>query len=216
MYWTDGFLSHPEQRWIDWPEGRNTTQWQIGDDFSYTKGKHTLKAGFAFKKDDVSDFDTGNLTTSLVFVTQPNFSAGISNTGEQNFTTSLNNPLSLYTLGLYFEDDWKPTAKTLVTAGVRVERNSNVDCRHNCLSNFGGNFFTLAANSPLNSAAQPYNQQFKYNQTDAFTRLQAYMVEPRVGFTYSPDAKTVIRGGFGMFTDVFPGTIADTCSPIPR
>ena len=210
MDWSDGFLTTLYNNAIAWPEGRNATQWQLGDDFSYNVGKHTLRAGFQFKKDDVSDFDTGEFTTPLVFVSQANFSTGISDTGVQNFTTSLNNPLALYTLGFYFQDDWKATDKTLIIAGLRVERNSNVVCRHNCLSNFGGNFFTLAGTSPLNSAAQPYNQQFKFGQTNAFTSLQAYMVEPRVGFTYSPDAKTVIRGGFGFFTDVFPGTIADT------
>ncbi len=32
---------------------------------------------------------------------------------------------------------------------------------------------------------------------------------PRVGFNYSPTPKTVIRGGFGMSSDTFPGLIAD-------
>ncbi len=210
MFWTDGFLTSLNNDAPDWPEGRNVTQWQIGDDFSYSLGRHTLRAGFQFKKNDISDFDTGEFTTPLIFVSQANFSNGFSDEGTQNFTTSLNNPLAMYTLGLYVQDNWKPTAKLLITPGVRVERNSNVTCRHDCLSNFGGNFFTLAATSPLNSAALPYNEQFQFDLANAFTNIQAYLVEPRLGFTYSPDAKTVIRGGFGMFADVFPGTIADT------
>ncbi len=210
MDWDDGFLQNLNNDADAWPEGRNATQYQLGDDFSYTLGRHTLKAGVQYKKDDISDFDTGILQTPEVLVSQANFSTGISDEAVQDFTTSLDNPLSLYTLGAYFQDDWKPTAKLLVTPGVRVERNSNVICRHNCLSYFGGNFFNLASASPLDSAALPYNQQIKYDLPNAFTNYQAYMVEPRLGFTFSPDGKTVVRGGFGMFTDVFPGTIADT------
>jgi hypothetical protein len=212
LRWYDGFASDLNNIAYAWPEGRNVTQYQFGDDFSYTRGRHTLKAGFAFKKDDVTDADTGVLTTPLVFTDEAygDFQSGQSLLGVQNFTTSLELPLALYTMGFYAQDQWKASAKATLTAGVRVERNSNVACRKNCLANFGGDFFTLAATSPLNSDSGAYNKQLQYGLNRAFTSYQPYMIEPRVGFTYSPDAKTVVRGGFGIFTDVFPGTIADT------
>jgi len=212
LRWYDGFASDLNNIAYAWPEGRNVTQYQFGDDFSYTMGKQTLKAGVAFKKDDVTDADTGILNTPLVFTDAAygDFQSGQSLLGVQNFTTNLELPLALYTLGFYGQDQWKPIAKAAVTAGVRVERNSNVACRKSCLSNFGGDFFTLAASAPLDSASGAYNQQIKSGLSSAFTSYQAFMIEPRVGFTYSPDAKTVVRGGFGIFTDVFPGTIADT------
>jgi hypothetical protein len=225
LRWYDGFASDLNELAYAWPEGRNVAQYQFGDDFSYTVGKHTLKAGVAFKKDDLSDADTGILTTPLVFTdatllsptgsafdsdNPSDFQLGQSLLGVQNFTTNLDLPLSLYTLGFYVQDQWKPIAKATVTAGIRVERNSNVSCPKNCLSNFGGDFFTLAKSAPLNSFSGAYNQQIKSGLNTAFTSYQPYMIEPRVGFTWSPDSKTVLRGGFGIFTDVFPGTIADT------
>ncbi|MGA3335078.1 MAG: carboxypeptidase regulatory-like domain-containing protein [Terracidiphilus sp.] len=224
MYWDDGFANDLNNLAEYWPEGRNVTQYQIGDDFSYTAGKHTLKAGFSYKKDDLSDFDLGFFTVPLIYVSQggytppaddtsgywSGFSGGVSDVGVQQFPTTLSEPLSLYTLGMYFEDDWKPMPKVTVTAGVRVERNSNVSCLKNCLSNFGGSFFSQAAGAPLNSSSGAYNAQIKYNLPTAFNSYQAYMIEPRIGFTYSPDTKNVLRGGFGYFTDVFPGTIADS------
>ncbi|MGC9158134.1 MAG: carboxypeptidase regulatory-like domain-containing protein [Terracidiphilus sp.] len=211
MAWYDGFASTLNNDATAWPEGRNVTQYQIADDFSYSAGRHTVKAGFAFKKDDISDFDTGELTNPLVYVDSGNFPTGISDLGAQNFPTNLDLPLSLYTLGLYFEDIYKPAPNVTLTAGIRIERNSDPSCGNNCLSNFGGNFFDLAATSPLDSASAPYNQQIKYNLPQAFPSYQKAMVEPRFGFTWSPGSgKTVLRGGFGFFTDVFPGTIADT------
>ncbi len=223
MYWDDGFASDLNNLAEYWPEGRNVTQYQIGDDLSYTTGGHTFKAGFNYKKNDLSDYDTGVYNTPLIYVEQggytppagetegywSGFEGGTSDEGVQNFPVSLNLPLSLYTLGLYFEDDWKPTPKAMITAGIRVERNSNVTCLKNCLSNFGGSFFSQAGTTSLGSASGAYNSQIKYNLPTAFNAYQRYMIEPRIGFTYSPDTKTVVRGGFGYFADVFPGTIAD-------
>lgn len=214
LTWYDGFANDLNNDGIYWPEGRNATQYQIGDDFSYMIGNHDLKAGFAFKKDDISDYDTGILTLPYVFTdaAYDDFQSGQSLLGVQNFTTNLNLPLSLYTLGFYFEDTWKPVPNATITAGIRVARNSNVSCPKDCLSNFGGSFFTKAASAPLNSFSGAYNQQIKYNLANAFNSYQPFMIEPRVGFTWSPGvaSKTVVRGGFGVFTDVFPGTIADT------
>ena len=173
MEWFDGFANTLNNNALAWPEGRNVTQYQFGDDFSYTKGKHTMKAGVAFKKDDVSDFDTGVLQTPLVFTDQAygDFQSGQSLLGVQNFTTNLDLPLSLYTLGFYVQDQWKPISKATVTAGIRVERNSNVACRKNCLANFGGDFFSLASGAPLNSTSGAYNQQIKSGLQLGFHQL---------------------------------------------
>src|SRR5580692_3072389 len=48
------------------PQGRNVTQYQIGDDFSKTLGNHTLKFGTKFLRYDVSDQDFGEFTSGLV------------------------------------------------------------------------------------------------------------------------------------------------------
>ena len=215
MEWYDGLFSTLNNDGLAWPEGRDVTQYQVSDDFSYNKGKHTLKAGVAFKKDDVSDHDTGILTVPLIFAEDTlagSFSSGQSLLGVQNTTQNLNLPISLYTLGFYFQDDWKPRDNLTLNLGVRVERNSNPDCPRHCLSNFGGDFLSLAQSAPLNSASAAYNAQIKSGLSQTFTNYMRYMVEPRVGFTWSPSSasKTVVRGGFGIFTDVFPATIADS------
>ncbi|HEV2133706.1 MAG TPA: carboxypeptidase regulatory-like domain-containing protein [Terracidiphilus sp.] len=212
LSWLDGFATDLNNIGIYWPEGRNATQYQIGDDFSDTMGRMTLKAGVQFKKDDLSDFDTGILTLPYVFTDAATFASGQSDFGLQNFTTSLDLPLALYTLGFYVEGDLKASSNFTLTPGIRVERNSNVACRKNCLSNFGGSFFNLDKTAPLNTSSAPYKQQIKYGLSNAFDSYQPFMIEPRLGFTWAPGsaARTVVRGGAGIFTDVFPGTIADT------
>jgi hypothetical protein len=197
---------------------------QVADDFSYSLGKHTLKAGVAYKKDYVSDFDVDQFGTPLLLTCGSaatclssagengnQFGQGVSVEALQNFTTRTDLGISLYTLGVYFQDDWKPTPNLTLTLGARVERNSNPSCKENCESNFGTDFTTFVANIGNAFATTPYSSMIKAGQSHAFVSYQRYMVEPRFGFTYSPafDRNTVVRGGVGAFTDVFPGTIAD-------
>lgn len=212
MEFLDGEFSTLNNDGLAWPEGRNVSQYQFGDDFSYNLNKHNIKLGFAFKKDLVSDHDPGVLNTPLILVDSVGLANGQADIGVRNTPTSTNLPITLYTLGFYLADDWKPLPNLTINAGIRLERNSNPDCTKDCLSNFGGDFRTLVKSAPLNSPAGAYNQQIKYHQANAFTNYLAMMPEPRLGFTWSPGAasKTVVRGGVGIFTDVFPGTIADS------
>jgi hypothetical protein len=222
----DGYFADLNADGADWPEGRNVSQVQVGDDFSYSLGKHTLKAGIGFKKNYVSDHNMTILSTPIVLscgsaatcassagVNGNLFGQGISLEALQSFTTHPDEGITLYTLGEYFQDDWKPTSDLTLTLGARVERNSNPNCAQNCLSNFGTDFSKYVANVGTSAfATTPYSSLIKAAQGSAFPNYQRFMVEPRFGFTFSPafDRNTVVRGGVGFFTDVFPGTIADT------
>jgi len=222
----DGYFADLNADGADWPEGRNVSQVQVGDDFSYSLGKHTLKAGISYKKNYVSDHNMTILSTPIVLtcgsaatcassagVNGNLFGQGISLEALQSFTTHPDEGITLYSLGEYFQDDWKPTPELILTLGARVERNSNPNCAQNCLSNFGTDFNTYVARVGASAfATTPYSTLIKAGQASAFPNYQRFMVEPRFGFTYSPafDRNTVLRGGVGFFTDVFPGTIADT------
>ncbi len=41
-----------------WPEGRNVTGYQFIDDVSWNKGKQTIKFGYSFRRDDVTDYSS--------------------------------------------------------------------------------------------------------------------------------------------------------------
>jgi len=207
----DAFFTNLNADQFIFPQGRNVTQYQAADDFSYNVGKHTLKFGVAFKKDDVSDHDPGELTTPLVITDSiyGDFEAGYADVAIQNFPTTVNTPISLYSLGFYGQDDIKLSSKVSVMVGLRAERNSNPSSSRNVMSNFGGDFAGLAASPTLSLATAPFNQQIHTGLNKAFTSYQAVELEPRVGFNWEFNPKAVLSGGYGLFTDVFPATIAD-------
>ena len=119
--------------WI-WPQGRNVTQFQIGDDVSKTIGNHTLKFGGKFHKNWVSDHDFGlfnsgfELPLSLADFANGGDPAGVGNAGSiliKSFTQSLNQPVRLYEIAGYIQDDWRVKSNLTISPGLRLEHASN-------------------------------------------------------------------------------------------
>src|ERR1700691_2764021 len=200
----------------EWPQGRNVTQYQFNDDVSWNRGKHTVKFGFTFKRNDVTDFDLGINTTpngtelgsaaNCPFGSQDYFGGGYLYEATQIFPQRFSEPIALYNLGFYVQDQWKFTPNFQFTAGIRVEHNSNAVCQTNCFGRFGNTYTSITAGLDT-----PYNSVILTGLREAFNGLQGVTVDPRIGFTWSPPnhPNTVVRGGYGMFTDIFPATFAD-------
>jgi hypothetical protein len=55
----------------------------------------------------------------------------------------------------------------------------------------------------------PYNQTIQTGIKSALSSVEKVAFSPRFGFAYSLGSNTVIRGGFGIFDDLFPAFIAD-------
>ena len=206
-FWIDGSYNQLGGDNFIWPQGRNVTNYQFIDDVSVIKGKNTIKFGYYFRRDDVSDHSPTILTTPEVFATQKTFSTGNLDFYLQQYPTRSTQPVALYNEAFYLQDEWKALPNLTLTAAVRVEHNSNPICTTNCFSNFTGGFSGLSTNP-----ATPYNAMIKTGLHQVFPSFQMASVQPRFGFAWSPagdGTKTVVRGGFGMFTDVVPATIAD-------
>jgi hypothetical protein len=207
---------------FEYPQGRHVTQWQIIDDLSVTKGDHSFKMGVNFRRDDVSDYASETLTqypainTSLLaFANDQVFLPAIKATKFPgggnvlyNFTDTPRQPLAFYSYGLYFQDQWRVNSKLQLTMTLRADRNSGGVCQHNCA--------TLPI-SPFNDtphgADVPYNAAFpggtfQTGLKKILPNVETVVFEPRFGFAWSPIGdKTVIRGGVGLFTDLYPGEI---------
>ena len=217
----DGSFTDLGGEGFEWPQGRNVTQYQVNDDVSWTKGKHTISFGAIFKRNDVTDHDLGIFSTALGVETGPSaappnasgaidpgdvFGNGSLLVGIQNFPLRPSAPIAVYNLGVYAQDAWKVTPSFQFNYGVRVEHNSNPVCEVNCFAHFGDSYTAVTAG--LNT---PYNSVLLSGLSNSFIKLQEFTIDPRIGFTFAlPNhPNTLFRGGFGIFTDIFPATVAD-------
>jgi len=195
------------------PQGRNVTQYQIVDDVTWTRGNHSLKFGGNFRRNDITDgtFGVRTIPRARIFSTT-DFAYGFIDQFSQRFPEHLTEPMALYSFGLYAQDEWRATDKLKLTLTLRADRNSNAVCQTDCFSRLATQY------SKLNyDPTTPYNQLIKTNLHQAFQDLQAINFEPRIGFAYNIHQNTVIRGGVGMFTDLYPATLVDNfASQAPR
>ena len=190
-----------------WPQGRNVTQYGIIDDFSKVKGNHALKIGINFHRNDVTDYSPGIGT--IGYSQGEDLSSFYNGQGvsyAQNFSIRRTQPVAVYGLGFYAQDDWSIRPNLKVTLALRGDHNSDPVCQTNCFARFATDFLNIPHN--INT---PYNQVIHTGLHQALGKYTSVSWQPRVGFTWSPLRSTgpVIRGGFGLFTDMFPATIAD-------
>jgi hypothetical protein len=205
---------------IIWPQGRNVTGYQFQDDWSWTRSNHTLTVGWTMHRNDVTDFSPQEYTTSpeaydtaaawdseAGAMVPGSFDEGYIDVWFQQFPTRPTQPVALYTMGWYVQDQWKPVSNLTLTYGIRMEHNSDPICRTSCFAHLSGDFSTVST-----STATAYNKLISSGLTQGMPSLQLLGYEPRVGFAYLPfgsGSKTTLRGGFGMFSDSFPGQVAD-------
>ncbi|HEV2116851.1 MAG TPA: carboxypeptidase regulatory-like domain-containing protein, partial [Terriglobales bacterium] len=191
------------------PQGRNVTSYQVEDDLSWTHGNHNLKFGINFHRNDVSDHDFGTFSRgeTLASETMTDFFNGLGTSFIQSFPTSLNQPIALYGLGAYLQDEWRVSNTLKLTFALRADHDSNPVCQHNCVALFRSpDFFTMNHDPSV-----PYNQVIAPGLHQTLPGLTKVAWGPRFGFAWQlPHTESaVLRGGFGIFYDQFPGTIAD-------
>ncbi|MGO8795113.1 MAG: carboxypeptidase regulatory-like domain-containing protein [Candidatus Sulfotelmatobacter sp.] len=200
-----------------WPQGRNVTQYQVSDDYSWVKGNHNLKFGIDFRRNDITDYTPGGFNTAVptaIFNSLASFYGGTTDEYVQGFATRPTEPLALYSLGLYAQDEFAVRPNLKLTLSLRAEHNSNPVCQTNCFARLTSSFADIS-----HDPSQPYNAAIRTGLNQALPNYQNIAWEPRFGFAWQPlgVGKTVVRGGIGIFADIFPGTIAtsfDTNSPL--
>jgi outer membrane receptor protein involved in Fe transport len=194
----------------NFPQGRNVTQYQFGDDVSHTTGNHTLSFGVKFRRDDVSDHDFAVGQTGLIGVNSledffngggPQTNLGIT------FPSASNQPIALYSLAGYAQDQWRIKSNFTLTLALRAEHQSNPVCQTNCIARFDGPF--IGGNHDPNT---PYNQVIQTGLHQMLQGLDNILWQPRIGIAWQPFGtthQTVVRGGVGLFNDAFPGVLVD-------
>jgi Carboxypeptidase regulatory-like domain len=200
------------------PRGRTSQTFQILDNFTWVKGRHTMKFGGEYRRVAIDSFND-NLERGL-------FSFGPENTGNLVACQSPNPPLACtannnqgdpavltlvayylgdtfpsadagntqrttYNNGLSFfaQDDFRATRKFTVNLGMRWEYFGPLSEAHNLLSNLGADGnLALVGTDGLKGA---YNRDLNN-------------FGPRLGFAWNALPKTVIRGAYGIYYDYIP------------
>jgi len=189
------------------PQGRTTNVYQLADNQTYTRGRHTLKWGaeglrwiapsFALPRAR-GEWDYANLNEFINDLVPTGANGALRGAGDGGFD---NSQKAFYT---FFQDDWKMTRRLTVNLGLRYE------------------ISTLAASGAkqaLNSIADcpecifpntPHGLIFRKPKTDTNN------LSPRVGFAFDPfgNGKWAIRGGAQVAFDVtFSNVLSNNLPP---
>jgi hypothetical protein len=208
---------------FEFPQGRRVTQWQLIDDLSVTRGNHAFKMGFNFRRDDISDLTAAELTLYPgVNLSLPGFAynevaptncstAALNNVPcgsvQYNFASSIEQPVAIYSFGLYFQDEYRVNSKLKLTMTLRADRNSGGVCQSNCAS-LPINSFNDLAHGPDIPYSSAFGGSFQTGLHTIIPNVEKVVFEPRFGLAWTPlDQNTVIRAGVGQFTDLYPGTL---------
>ena len=210
-------------------QGRNVTQAQVSDDVTKVMGRHTLKFGAKWRRNDVTDqiYSAGDSGLMIIPDLTSFFNGGLVGTGatatnatsfSQNFPSAGSQRFKFWTIGAYAEDDIQVKPTLTLTFSFRGEHPSNPTCKNLCFSRLNEPFTQLLGNPALDSANTPYNQIITPSNRTALTGLTNVEWAPRFGFAWQPFGRThstVVRGGIGFFWNTFPGQVVDNISENP-
>ncbi len=180
------------------PKRPTQNSFQLSYDTTYARGAHEIRAGFFF--DDIQNNFLNTNSESGDIITNPSGPAGGRVSGLQNFLQNKSlvirfggDPRSRRQFAFrhtllhsYVEDTLKLSRNLTVVLGLRYEPSTNIEDK------FGN---VLQFRNPLSDpgptiGAGPFLNPTKKN------------VAARVGFSWSPFQKTVIRGGYGRFNEL--------------
>jgi hypothetical protein len=188
------------------PQGRKVTQWQINDNLTWTRGRHTLHFGVNTRRVETSDYDLGEGTVPTVAYNDlAEFTYGAAFTAQQNFPVSHKERVAVGNLEYYGMDTYKPTAKMTLTYGMRVTWNTNITSPQALFSRMAGSFLDAP-----HATDQPLNQVVLGHVQNLFPATPLFIYQPRASIAYQLRPRTAVHAGFGVFNDIIPQQIADS------
>ena len=194
-----------------WVQGRRASRFFINDNLAWSHGAHELRFGTNTRILRLNDYDFGQGTVPTVtYTTLPQYIYGVASTATKTFPTSANEPFNFLNLDLYAQDTWKVTKTLTWTFGIRDTFNSNPLNPHGQIARLRGSFDSIShnVNQPLNAAIQT-------GLGNVFSSTPLAILQPRTAIAWQFKPKWVLRTGFGVFSDILPGSIADVVGVNP-
>jgi len=194
-----------------WVQGRRASRFFINDNLAWSHGAHELRFGTNTRILRLNDYDFGEGSVPTVTYTDlPQYIYGVASTATETFPTSANQPFNFLNLDLYAQDTWKVTKTLTWTFGIRDTLNSNPLNPHREIARLSGAFDSIShdVNQPLNAAIQT-------GLGNVFSSTPLAILQPRTAIAWQFEPKSVLRAGFGIFSDILPGSIADVVGVNP-
>ena len=188
-----------------WVQGRRASRFFINDNLAWSHGAHELRFGTNTRIFRLNDYDFGEGTVPTVtYANLQQFIYGVANTASKTFPSNANEPFNFLNLDLYAQDTWKVTRKLTWTFGLRDTFNSNPLNPHDQVARLRGSFNSIShdVNQPLNAAIQT-------DLGNLFSSTPLAILQPRTAIAWQFEPKSVLRTGFGIFSDILPGSVAD-------
>ncbi len=194
-----------------WVQGRRAARVFINDNLAWSRGAHELRFGTNTRIFRLNDYDFGEGTVpTAVYTSLPQYIYGVASTVSETFPQSPNEPFNFLNLDLYAQDTWKVTPKLTWTFGLRDTLNSNPFSPHHQIARLNGAFNSV--NHDLN---QPLNAAIQTGLGHIFSSTPLAILQPRTAIAWQFEPQTVLRAGFGIFSDILPGAIADVVGVNP-
>ena len=194
-----------------WVQGRRASRFFINDNLAWNHGAHELRFGTNTRLFRLNDYDFGEGSVPTVtYTTLGQYIYGVASTATETFPTSANEPFNFLNVDLYAQDTWKVTKKLTWTFGIRDTFNSNPLNPHEQIARLGGAFDSIS-----HDANQPLNDAIHTGLGNLFSSTPLAILQPRTAIAWQFEPKSVLRAGFGLFSDILPGSIADVVGANP-
>ena len=194
-----------------WVQGRRASRFFINDNLAWMAGAHELRFGTNSRIFRLNDYDFGEGTVPTVtYTTLPQYIYGVASTASETFPLANSQPFSFLNLDFYAQDTWR-VARTLTwTFGIRDTYNSNPMNPHDAVARLTGSFASIS-----HDVNQPLDQAIQTGQATVFAATPAAILQPRTALAWQIAPHTTLRTGFGLFSDILPGSVADLVGTNP-
>jgi hypothetical protein len=190
--------------------GWGSPTFSISEEFSWTKGKHVVKAGYQYEWTNYESIGNQNVSGQVGFTGAYTALPNTSNTGTA-FASFLLGDVSSSTVttprffllrfnydAYFIQDDWRVTPKLTLNLGLRYEYDPPTTITGNQCSDFSPTTPNPGAGGRLGALlfCGNGNPNTYLNASGPSGWYKGF--GPRFGFAWNPIGKTVVRGGAGI------------------